>query len=320
MYDRNGFIWYDGNLVSWPEATTHVLTHSLHYGLAVFEGLRAYETPFGPAIFRLASHTERLLDSARVYRMKVPYDLLELMEAQCAVIRANQLSAGYLRPIVFYGPEKLGLNPTGARVHVAIAAWAWDGVFGPDARSRGVRVKTSSFTRNPVNATLPRAKVSAAYANSILANVEALEDGYDEALLLDVNGFVAEGAGENLFIVKNRVLYEPELASALAGITRDTVLTLARERGLSVRVRRLTRDDIYLADEAFFTGTAAELTPIVELDRRPIGDGRPGPVTEALSRAFFETVTGRDASHKDWVHPVFPTEQAFGRLTRAANA
>jgi branched-chain amino acid aminotransferase len=306
LYDREGFIWYDGRLVPWPSATTHVLTHSLHYGLAVFEGLRAYETVAGPAIFRLSEHTDRLLGSARVYRMRIPYDKAELMEAQCAVVRANELSSGYVRPIAFYGAEKLGLNPSGAEVHVAIAAWPWGAYLGPDARSRGVRVKVSSYARHHVNVTLPRAKISSTYANSILANVEALEDGYDEALLLDVNGFVAEGAGENLFIVKGGELIEPELSSALAGITRDTVIALARDRGYRISSHRLTRDDLYLADEAFFAGTAAEITPIVEVDRRAIGHGRPGPITEAVSRAFFDAVTGNDPRHLDWVHPVFP--------------
>jgi branched-chain amino acid aminotransferase len=307
LYDREGFLWYDGRLVPWPSATTHVLTHSLHYGLAVFEGLRAYETVSGPAIFRLAEHTDRLLGSARVYRMRIPYDRAELMEAQCAVVRANELSSGYVRPIAFYGAEKLGLNPGGAEVHVAIAAWPWGAYLGPDARSRGVRVKISSYARHHVNVTLPRAKISSTYANSILANVEAIEDGYDEALLLDVNGFVAEGAGENLFIVKDGELVEPELSSALAGITRDTVIALARDRGYRVSARRLTRDDVYLADEAFFAGTAAEITPVVEVDRRAIGDGRPGPITELVSRAYFDAVTGNDPKHLDWVHPVFPS-------------
>jgi len=310
MDAHEGFIWYDGALVPWTGATTHVLTHSLHYGVAVFEGVRAYETAFGPGIFRLKEHTQRLLDSARVYRMKIPYTEAELMEAQCAVLRTNRLSAGYLRPIAFYGPEKRGLNPRGATVHVAIAAWRWDGYLGPDARARGVRVKTSSYARHHVNTHLPRAKLSASYANSILASMEATEDGYDEALLLDVHGFVAEGAGENLFVVKSGKLYEPEVTSALGGITRDAVTTLARERGYEVSERRLTRDDVYLADEAFFCGTAAEITPIVELDRRPLANGRPGPITELLSRAFFEAVSGNDPRHLDWVTPVLPALDA----------
>lgn len=308
MRDHDGFIWYDGSLVPWAAATTHVLSHSLHYAVAVFEGLRAYETAVGPAIFRLHEHTDRLFDSARVYRMQIPYTKAELMEAQREVVRANGLGFGYVRPIAFYGPEKIGVNPRGARVHVAIAAWPWDAYLGSEARTRGVRVKTSSFARHHVNVTMPRAKLSSTYANSVLASLEATDDGYDEALLLDVNGFVAEGPGENLFIVDEGALIEPELTSALAGITRDAVITLAEDRGISVARARLTRDDVYLADEAFFAGTAVEIAPIVELDRRSIGGGRPGPITELLARAFDDAVHGRDAAHLDWLDSVFPND------------
>jgi branched-chain amino acid aminotransferase len=304
MHDRDGWIWHDGKLVPWRNATTHVLTHSLHYGLAVFEGLRAYDTPDGPAIFRVQDHTARLIDSARIYMMQIPYDRATLIEAQREVVRANGLGPCYLRPIAFYGAEKMGVSPKGATVHVAIAAWPWGAYLGPEAHERGIRVKTSSYARHHVNVTMARAKLAATYANSILATLEASQDGYDEALLLDVDGFVAEGAGENLFIVRDGRLYEPELTSALAGITRDTVITLARERGYEVGARRLTRDDVYIADEAFFCGTAAEVTPIVELDRRTIGEGRPGPVTRAVQRAFFDVVSGRDARHRDWLTPV----------------
>ena len=304
MHDRDGWIWHDGKLVPWRNATTHVLTHSLHYGLAVFEGLRAYDTPEGPAIFRVQDHTRRLIDSARIYMMQIPYDRATLIEAQREVVRANGLGACYLRPIAFHGAEKMGVSPKGAMVHVAIAAWPWGAYLGPEAHERGIRVKTSSYARHHVNVTMARAKLAATYANSILATLEASQDGYDEALLLDVDGFVAEGAGENLFIVRDGRLYEPELTSALAGITRDTVITLARERGYEVGARRLTRDDVYIADEAFFCGTAAEVTPIVELDRRTIGEGRPGPVTRAVQRAFFDVVSGRDARHRDWLTPV----------------
>ena len=307
MHDRDGWIWHDGRLVRWRNATTHVLTHSLHYGLAVFEGLRAYDTPEGPAIFRVQDHTRRLIDSARIYMMQIPYDRATLIEAQREVVRANGLGACYLRPIAFHGAEKMGVSPKGAMVHVAIAAWPWGAYLGPEAHERGIRVKTSSYARHHVNVTMARAKLAATYANSILATLEAAQDGYDEALLLDVDGFVAEGAGENLFIVRDGRLYEPELTSALAGITRDTVITLARERGYEVGARRLTRDDVYIADEAFFCGTAAEVTPIVELDRRTIGEGRPGPVTRAVQRAFFDVVSGRDARHRDWLTPVAAT-------------
>jgi branched-chain amino acid aminotransferase len=304
MADRDGWIWLDGNLVPWRSATTHVLTHSLHYGLAVFEGLRAYDTPDGPAIFRAPEHVARFVDSARIYLMPLPFGPDRLIEAQREVVRANALGACYIRPIAFYGAEKMGVSPRGARVHVAVAAWPWGAYLGPEAHERGIRVKTSSYARHHVNVTMPRAKVAATYANSILANLEANADGYDEALLLDVDGFVAEGAGENLFVVRNGRLYEPELASALAGVTRDAVIALARERGYEVVARRLTRDDVYIADEAFFCGTAAEVTPIVELDRRTIGSGAPGPVTRTLQHAFFDAASGRDPRHRDWLTPV----------------
>lgn len=304
MSDRDGLIWYDGKLVPWREANTHVLTHSLHYGLSVFEGLRAYKTANGTAIFRLREHTERLFRSAHIYRMAMPWDIDTLMEAQKEVVRANNLESGYVRPIAFYGSEKMGISPRGLKVHVAIAAWPWGAYLGADGMEKGIRIRTSSYTRHHINATMPRAKLAATYANSILANMEALDDGYDEALLLDVDGFVAEGAGENLFIVKDGVIHEPEIASALSGITRATIIALARDLGLTVVSKRLTRDDIYIADEAFFTGTAAEVTPIRELDRRQIGAGKRGPITEKLQSLFFDVVNGKVPAHADWLTPV----------------
>ena len=304
MADRDGFIWYDGKLVPWRDATTHVLTHSLHYGLAVFEGVRAYKTIDGTAIFRLKEHTDRLFNSAHIYRMAIPYDKATLIEAQREVVRANKLESAYIRPIAFYGSEKMGVSPRGAKVHVSIAAWPWGAYLGEEGMEKGIRVKTSSYARHHVNVTMARAKFAATYANSILANMEATEDGYDEALLLDVDGFVAEGAGENLFIVKDGVIYEPEMASALIGITRATILTLAHDLGIAVVARRLTRDDIYIADEAFFTGTAAEVTPIRELDNRQIGAGARGPITARLQSLFFDVVNGRVAAHADWLTPV----------------
>lgn len=307
MHDRDGFIWYDGALVPWRSATTHVLTHSLHYGLSVFEGVRVYPTASGPALFRVREHTERLLGSAHVYGMSLPYDAPTLIAAQCAAVRENALGSGYVRTLAFYGPEKLGVGPSGARVHVVVAAYPWGAYLGEDAETRGIRVKTSSFVRAPVNAALPRAKVAATYANSILAHQEAVADGYDEALLLDVHGFVAEGAGENLFIVKDGALVEPPPTSALRGITRDTVAALARELGFDVSARPLTRDDVYLADEAFFCGTAAEIAPIVELDRRCIGDGAPGPVTRRLLASFRAAVRGGNARRLDWLTLAAPT-------------
>ena len=304
MADRDGFIWYDGKLVPWRDATTHVLTHSLHYGLAVFEGVRAYKTVDGTAIFRLKEHTDRLFNSAHIYRMPMPWDKATILEAQKEVVRANKLESCYLRPIAFYGSEKMGVSPRGARTHVAIAAWPWGAYLGEEGMEKGIRVKTASFARHHVNVTMARAKFAATYANSILANMEATENGYDEALLLDVDGFVAEGAGENVFIVKDGVIYEPEIASALIGITRHSVITLARELGYTVVSKRLTRDDIYIADEAFFTGTAAEVTPIRELDNRQIGEGSRGPVTTKLQSLFFDVVNGKVPAHADWLAKV----------------
>ena len=304
MADRDGWIWYDGKLVPWRSATTHVLTHSLHYGLAVFEGVRAYKTQIGTAIYRLKEHTERLFNSAHIYLMKIPYTRERLMEAQREVVRANGHEACYIRPIAFYGSEKMGVSPVGDRVHVAIAAWPWGAYLGPEALEKGIRVKTSSYARHHINVTMARAKMSGTYPNSVLATLEATQHGYDEGLLLDVDGFVAEGAGENLFIVKNGKLYEPELTSALSGITRASVIELAEGLGTQVISKRLTRDDVYIADECFFTGTAAEVTPIRELDGRRIGEGRAGPVTKAIQKAFFDVVTGKDRKHRHWLTPV----------------
>jgi branched-chain amino acid aminotransferase len=304
MADRDGWIWYDGKLVPWRSATTHVLTHSLHYGLAVFEGVRAYDTARGTAIFRLKEHTDRLFSSAHIYMMKLPYTREALMQAQIEVVRANGHASCYIRPIAFYGSEKMGVSPVGARVHVAIAAWPWGAYLGPEALAKGIRVKTASVARHHINVTLARSKMSGTYPNSVLATLEATQHGYDEGLLLDVNGFVAEGAGENIFIVKDGRIYEPQLTSALTGITRATVIELAAGLGYEVTSRPLTRDDIYIADEAFFTGTAAEVTPIRELDRRVIGAGMAGPITQRLQKAFFDVVTGKDRKHRHWLTPV----------------
>ncbi len=304
MSDRDGFIWMDGKLVPWRDATTHVLTHSLHYGLSVFEGVRAYKTEQGTAIFRLKEHTERLINSAHIYMMKIPYSLEQLMEAQKEVVRANKLESCYLRPIAFYGSEKMGVSPRGAQVHVAIAAWPWGAYLGEEGLEKGIRVKTASFARHHVNVTMPRAKVATTYANSILANLEATQDGYDEALLLDTMGFVAEGAGENVFVIKNGTIYEPQITSGLCGITRETVIRLAADLGYQVVSKPITRDDIYIADEAFFTGTAAEVTPIRELDNRVIGAGKRGPITTKLQARFFDLVNGRLPEYADWLAKV----------------
>ncbi len=304
MADRDGFIWYDGKLVPWREATTHVLTHSLHYGLAVFEGIRAYKSEIGTAIFRLKEHTDRFFNSAKIYMMDMPYSREVLIEAQREVVRANKLESCYLRPLAFYGSEKMGVSPVGASVHVSIAAWPWGAYLGDEGLARGIRVKTSSFARHHVNVTMPRAKVATTYANSILANLEATGDGYDEGLLLDTEGFVAEGCGENIFIVKEGRLYTPQLTSALDGITWRSVQQICADLGIPVEKARLTRDDIYIADEAFFTGTAAEVTPIRELDRRTIGSGSRGPVTERIQAAFFDIVNGRNPKYHHWLTPV----------------
>ena len=269
--------------------------------MSVFEGVRAYKTEQGTAIFRLREHTNRLFNSAHIYQMKMPFDKETINEAHKEVVRANKLESCYMRPIAFYGSEKMGISTRGATVHVAIAAWPWGAYLGEDGLERGIRIKTSSFARHHVNVTMPRAKLASTYANSILANLEATQDGYDEALLLDTEGFVAEGAGENLFIVKDGVIYEPEIASALTGITRSTVHTLAKDLGIQVVTRRLTRDDVYIADEAFFTGTAAEVTPIRELDNRQIGAGHRGPITAKIQARFFDLVAGKLTEYKDWL-------------------
>lgn len=301
MADRDGWIWMDGSFVPWRDATVHVLTHTLHYGLGVFEGLRVYATDRGPAIFRLDDHTRRLLRSAHILGMTLPWSHSELREAQLEAVRLNRLEAGYVRPLAFLGAEKMGVDPEGTQVHVIIGAWPWGTYLGDGALERGVRVKTSSFARHHVNVQMCRAKSVSTYTNSMLATREARSDGYDEALLLDTEGFVAEGAGENVFFVRDGRLYEPEIQSALDGITRRTLITLAEEEGLRFASRRVTRDELYIADEVFFAGTAVEVTPVVEIDRRRIGDGLRGPITRRLQERFFECVRGRDARHTDWL-------------------
>ena len=301
MSDRDGFIWHDGKLVPWREATTHVLTHTLHYGMGVFEGVRAYKTTKGTAIFRLEEHTERLFNSARIFQMKMPWDKATLMEAQKEVVRANKLESCYIRPIVFYGSEAMGIAAKTLSTHVAVAAWPWGAYLGEEGMTKGIRVKTSSFTRHHVNVNMCRAKSVSTYTNSILSHQEAAHDGYDEALLLDVDGYVAEGSGENIFIVKKGKLYTPDLTSCLEGITRDSIITLAKDMGLEIIEKRITRDEVYCAEEAFFTGTAAEVTPIRELDNRAIGSGSRGPVTTKLQAAFFDIVAGKNPKYAHWL-------------------
>lgn len=301
MADRDGKIWKDGHLIDWRDATLHVLTHSLHYGMAVFEGVRAYKTPEGTAIFRLKEHTQRLFNSAKIFQMVIPYDMETIMAAQREVVRANKLESCYLRPLIWIGSEKMGVSARGNTIHASIAAWPWGAYLGEDGLALGIRVKTSSFTRHHVNVSMVRAKASGYYINSILANQEVTADGYDEALLLDTDGYVSEGAGENVFIVKNGKIYTPDLASCLDGITRDSVLTMARDMGIEIIEKRITRDEMYCADEAFFTGTAAEVTPIRELDNRVIGSGSRGPITEKLQAMFFDVVAGKAPQYNHWL-------------------
>ena len=304
MADRDGLIWYDCKLVPWREATTHVLTHTLHYGMGVFEGVRAYKGERNTAIFRLQEHTDRLFRSAHILGMKLPYTKEEIFEAQRTVVRENKLESGYLRPMAFFGAEAMGISAKNLSVHVIVAAWPWGTYLGQAALDNGIRVKTSSFSRHHVNITMCKAKANGNYMNSILAHKEAEMDGYDEALLLDVDGFVAEGSGENVFIIRNGKLYTPDLTSALEGITRDTIVQLATELGIPVIEKRITRDEVYCADEAFFTGTAAEVTPIRELDNRTIGAGTRGPITARLQALYFDCVYGRVPTHPDWLTPV----------------
>lgn len=301
MSDRDGVIWYDGKLVNWRDATTHVLTHTLHYGMGVFEGVRAYETASGPAIFRLDDHTERLFNSAKILGMTLPFSKEEINEAHKAVIRENALKSCYFRPMAFYGSKKLGVAPPLDDVHVIVAAWPWGAYLGTDGLEKGIRVKTSSFTRHHVNVTMCKAKANGNYMNSILANSEAVRDGYEEALLLDVDGYVAEGSGENIFVIRKGKMYTPDLTSCLAGITRDTIFQLAKEIGLEVIEKRITRDEVYIADEAFFTGTAAEVTPIRELDGRTIGEGGRGPITTRLQAMYFAAVKGETEARAAWL-------------------
>ena len=305
MADRDGKIWLDGQLVDWRDAKIHVLTHTLHYGCGAFEGVRAYNTVNGTAIFRLEEHTQRLFNSAKILRMKMPFTPDQVNEAQKEVIRANKLASGYIRPLVWIGSEKLGVSPRGNTIHVMVAAWAWGAYLGEDGMAKGIRVKTSSYTRHHVNITMTQAKAVSNYSNSILANMEALDDGYDEALLLDSAGFVSEGAGENVFLIKDGAIYTPDLsAGALNGITRNTVLHIAKDLGIEVVQKRITRDECYIADEMFFTGTAAEVTPIRELDRVQIGAGQRGPLTEKIQSAFFDIVNGRNPKYAHWLAKV----------------
>lgn len=304
MADRDGVIWFDGELVPWREAKVHVLTHTLHYGMGVFEGVRAYKAEQGTAIFRLQAHTDRLFDSAHIMRMDMPYSKDEINAAQRMVVRENNLESAYLRPMAFYGSEGMGLRADNLKTHIIVAAWEWGAYLGEDNMKNGLRICTSSYTRHHVNISMTKAKANGHYINSMLALQEAVSDGYDEAMLLDNEGYVAEGSGENIFIVKNGVIYTPDLTSALNGITRNTIFRLCKELGIDIVEKRITRDEVYIADEAFFTGTAAEVTPIREVDNRKVGAGTRGPVTEKLQTLYFDLVHGRKIIEADWLTPV----------------
>ncbi|MCW8917879.1 MAG: branched-chain amino acid transaminase [Gammaproteobacteria bacterium] len=301
MDDRDGVIWLDGKMVPWREAKVHVLTHTLHYGMGVFEGVRAYKTDRGAAIFRLQEHTDRLFRSAHIMNMPMPFDKETLLAAQRAAVAENNLESAYIRPMVFYGSEGMGLRADNLKAHVMVAAWSWGSYLGAEGMEKGIRIRTSSFTRHHVNITMCKAKANGNYMNSMLALQEALACGMDEAMLLDNEGYVAEGSGENIFLVRDGVLYTPDLTSALDGITRNTIFQLAAELGIQVKEKRITRDEVYIADEAFFTGTAAEVTPIREVDNRKIGSGKRGPITEKLQSMYFDQVHGRRSEHPQWV-------------------
>ena len=305
LADRDGFIWLDGEMVPWREAKVHVLTHTLHYGLGVFEGVRAYNTQgHGACIFRMKEHTDRLFRSAHILRMEMPFDKDTINQAQKDVVRENGLEEGYLRPMCFFGSEGMGLRADNLQTHVMVAAWEWPSYMDPEARDRGIKVRTSSYTRHHVNINMCKAKSNGSYINSMLALTEALDSGAEEALLLDNEGYVAEGSGENIFVVRDNKIYTPELTSCLEGITRDTVFTLAEELGYQIKERRITRDEVYVADEAFFTGTAAEVLPIRELDGRSICNGGRGPLTEKLQNMYFDTVRGNRSEYSHWLEPV----------------
>ena len=301
MEDRDGFIWMDGEWLDWREAKVHVLTHTLHYGMGAFEGVRAYETDHGPAIFKLEEHTERLFNSTRILGMKIPFDAATLNQAQREVVSKNNLKSAYIRPMCFYGSEGMGLRADNLKVHTMIAAWEWGAYLGEDNMKNGIRIRTSSYVRHPAHPTLSGAKTNGNYINSMMALKEALEHGFDEALMLDIDGFVSEGSGENIFVIKDEVIYTPNLTSALPGITRDTIVTLAKSMGYEIVEKKLSCDEIYASDEAFFTGTAAEVTPIRDLDGNQIGIGSRGPITEKLQSLYFDCVYGRNADYRHWI-------------------
>jgi len=304
MPSKFGPIWFDGALVPWEKAQVNVMTHTLHYGVGCFEGIRAYkQTSGGSAVFRLKEHVQRLFDSAKILGLKIPYTQKAITQAIVETLKANRLKEGYIRPIVFIGGPTLGVSPGKNPIHVAICVWSWGAYLGEEALEKGIRIRTSSFVRHHVNAMMTKAKTCGGYVNSVLAKNEALADGYDEALLLDTNGYVAEGTGENVFIVSKGVLKTPPLTAVLPGITRDAVMTVAKDLGHEAHEALFTRDEVYTADEVFFSGTAAEITPVRELDRRMIGQGKAGPVAKALQKAFFKVVKGEEKKYSSWLTP-----------------
>ncbi len=303
MVQKAEKIWLDGKLIPWDDANVHILTHTLHYGAGVFEGIRAYECADGKsAVFRLEEHVQRLIHSAHILGIKIPFSLDELVDAITETLKVNGLKAGYIRPLVFIGEGVMGVHPGNNPIRVAIATWPWGAYLGEDALEKGIRIKTSSFSRHHVNVMMTKSKACGNYVNSVLAKVEAVSDGYDEAMMLDTQGYVSEGSGENIFIVRDEVIMTPPLSGVLGGITRDSIMTLAVELGYEFVERPLTRDMVYAADEAFFSGTAAEITPIREVDRRTIGEGKAGPVARLLQEEFFKVVQGENPDYSHWLH------------------
>lgn len=301
MLQKTEKIWMDGKFVDWDNANVHILTHSMHYGLAVFEGIRCYETPKGPAIFRLKEHVDRLFGSAHIFLMKIPFTRKEMEDAIVETVRLNKIKECYIRPLVYIGYGAMGLYPKDNPINVSIAVWPWGAYLGEDGLNNGIRVKISSFVRSHVNYNMTRGKVCGYYVNSQIAKKEAISCGFDEALLLDTEGYVSEGSGENIFIVRNGMLKTTPLTSILEGITRESIMKIANDEGIRVVEERFTRDELYISDEAFFTGTAAEVTPIREVDGRAIGEGKPGPITKKLQSIFFDVVKGKNKKYESWL-------------------
>ncbi len=304
MIKETSKIWMDGHFINWKDATVHVLTHTLHYGLGIFEGIRCYRTDTGSAIFRLNDHVERLFDSAHIAQIKIPYGQDDIQQAIIETVRINQLNECYIRPLVFLGYGDMGLHPKDNPIQVMVAAWPWGSYLGEEGLTKGIRAKVASFPRHHVNISLTKAKITGYYVNSQFAKQEAKSAGYDEAILLDTEGYVAEGSGENIFIVRRGILKTTPLTCILEGINRDTVIQIASRIGITVQEQRFTRDELYIAEEAFFTGTAAEITPIRNVDGRDIGLGKPGPITQRLQQQFFDIVKGKSKQYKDWLAPI----------------